>query len=179
MRFAFILQHQNRWPVVVMCRLLKVARSGFYAWRKHPESSQTLRRKQMTKMIQLVHAESRRTYGSPRMHRRLAALGYRCCVNFVAKLMRVARIVAKTRRKFKCTTDSRHTLPIVPNLLKHNFSPQQKNQVWVTDIAFVPTREENHLTQLNAFGAQGSVHAVAPTFARYGSRPKRGRNTFV
>ena len=113
------------------------------------------------------------------MHRRLAALGYRCCVNFVAKLMRVARIVAKTRRKFKCTTDSRHTLPIVPSLLKHNFSPQQKNQVWVTDIAFVPTREENHLTQLNAFGAQGSVHAVAPTFARNGSRPKGGRNTFV
>lgn len=92
-------------------------------------------------MIQVVHAESRRVYGSPRVHRELVALGYRCCVNFVAKMMRITGVAAKTKRKFKCTTDSRHTLPVAPNLLDRNFSPEKANQVWVSDITYVPTRE--------------------------------------
>ena len=141
MRFAFIEKYSKRWPVVIMCRVLKVTRSGFYAWRKRPESRRSLRRKRLTKMIQIVHAESGRTYGSPRIYRRLLALGYRCCVNFVAKLMRLARIAAKTRRKFKRTTDSRHNRPVAPNLLERNFSPKGKNQAWVTDITYIPTRE--------------------------------------
>ena len=141
MRFAFIEKYSQRWPLVVMCRVLQVSRSGFYAWRKRPESGQSLRRRRLTKMIQVLHAESRETYGSPRIYRDLLALGYGCCVNFVAKLMQLGGIRAKTRRKFKCTTDSRNKLPVVPNLVEQQFSVQRANQVWVTDITYVPTRE--------------------------------------
>ena len=75
MRFAFIHKHRQRWPVVLMCRLLAVSRSGYYAWARQPESRQSLRRRRLTKMIQIVHAESDATYGSPRVHRDLLAGG--------------------------------------------------------------------------------------------------------
>jgi len=141
MRFQFIARYEARWPVTLMCQVLDVSRSGYYAWKNRPQSKQTLRRARLTKMIRIAHAESRNTYGSPRVHRRLLALGYRCCVNFVAKLMRMAGVVARSRRKFKCTTDSRHTLPVAPNLLNRDFSPERANQVWTTDITYIPTRE--------------------------------------
>ena len=101
MRFAFIQRHRGRWPVTLMCRLLAVSRSGYYAWVQRPASQQALRRRRLTKLIQIVHAESDATYGSPRVHRELLALGQRCCVNFVAKLMRLAGVAAKSTRKFK------------------------------------------------------------------------------
>jgi putative transposase len=141
MRFAFIDQHRQRWPVVLMCRLLAVSRSGYYAWARQPESRQSLRRRRLTKMIQIVHAESDATYGSPRVHRDLLAGGQPCSVNLVAKLMRVAGIAAKTRRKFKLTTDSRHHLPVAENLLDRHFQAERPNQAWVSDITYIPTRE--------------------------------------
>lgn len=141
MRFRFIHQHRTVWPVKVLCRVLQVSRSGYYAWRDRPASQQSQRRKRLTKMIQIVHAESRQTYGSPRVQRDLVALGYACSVNFVAKLMRVAGITAKTVRKFKCTTDSKHGLPVAPNLLKRDFSAEKADQVWLSDITYIPTRE--------------------------------------
>lgn len=141
MRFRFINRHRKRWPVALLCHVLKVARSGYYAWRARPESQQAQRRGRLTKMIRVVHAESRQTYGSPRVGRELLALGCRCCVNFVAKLMRSAGIAAKTRRTFRSTTDSRHALPVAPNLLGRNFSASEANRVWLSDITYVPTRE--------------------------------------
>lgn len=141
MRFAFIQKHRQRWPISLMCRVLQVTRSGYYAWRGRPESRQSQRRKRLTKMIQIVHAESRQTYGSPRVWRDLVALGLRCCVNFVAKLMRLAGIAAKTRRKFRSTTDSKHDRPVAPNLLERTFSVERANQVWLTDLTYIPTRE--------------------------------------
>lgn len=141
MRFSFIHEHRQRWPVMLMCRLLAVSRSGYYAWIKQPESPQALRRRRLTKMIQIVHAESDRTYGSPRVHRELRAQGQPCSENFVAKLMRVAGIAAKTKRKFRQTTDSAHHLPVADNLLKRNFQVDRPNQVWVSDITYIPTRE--------------------------------------
>lgn len=141
MKFAFIHRYRERWPVTLMCRLLSVSRSGYYGWVKQPESRQVLRRRRLTKMIQIVHAESDATYGSPRVHRELLALGQHCSVNFVAKLMRVAGIAAKSRRKFKVTTDSAHHLPVADNLLNRNFQAERPNQVWVSDITYIPTRE--------------------------------------
>jgi transposase InsO family protein len=141
MKFTFISQHETSWPVSLMCRVLDVSRSGYYAWKKRPQSKLSQRRARVTKRIQIVHAESRETYGSPRVQRALLAMGDRCSVNFIAKLMRLAGIVARSRRKFKCTTDSRHTKPVTSNLLKRDFSPAKANQAWVTDITYVPTRE--------------------------------------
>ena len=92
-------------------------------------------------MIQIVFAESDQTYGSPRVHRDLLAQGQPCTVNLVAKLMRLAGISAKSKRKFKMTTDSRHNLPVAPNLLKRNFGAERPNQAWVSDITYIATRE--------------------------------------
>ncbi len=141
MRFVFIRKHENAWPVAVMCRVLKVSRSGYYIWKTRPESLQSKRRKRLLKMIQIVHAESRKTYGSPRVFRDLKALGQACSVNYVAHLMKKDGIAAKTRRKFKCTTDSRHKLPVAPNLLDRNFAVEKPNRVWLTDITYISTRE--------------------------------------
>ncbi len=90
MRFAFVQQHEGCWPVAEMCRVLSVSRSGYYAWRQRPPSAQAQRRKRLTSLIRIVHAESRKTYGSPRVHGQLATMNYSCSVNFVAKLMRLA-----------------------------------------------------------------------------------------
>jgi putative transposase len=141
MRFRFIGEHQSSWPVTIMCRVLQVTRSGYYAWHSRPESQYSKRRKKLAKMIQIVHVESRETYGSPRVYRDLKALDYDCSENLAAKLMREGKIAAKSRRKFRCTTDSRHNLPVAPNLLARDFSPAAKNQSWVTDITYIPTRE--------------------------------------
>ncbi|MEO2048657.1 MAG: IS3 family transposase [Pirellulales bacterium] len=142
MRFVFIRKHENAWPVAVMCRVLKVSRSGYYIWKTRPESLQSKRRKRLLKMIQIVHAESRKTYGSPRVFRDLKALGQACSVNYVAHLMKKDGIAAKTRRKFKCTTDSRHKLPVAPNLLDRNFAVEKPNRVWLTDISVPQKRRE-------------------------------------
>ena len=141
MRFAFIAKHEATWPVKLMCKVLQVSRSGYYAWKARPESKQAQRRWRLTKLIRVVHAESKQTYGSPRVYRRLLALGCRASLNFVAKLMRLAGIAAKTVRKFRRTTDSRHGCPVAPNLLERRFSVESKDRVWVTDITFIPTRE--------------------------------------
>jgi putative transposase len=141
MRFVFIRKYENTWPIAVMCRVLKVSRSGYYIWKTRPESLQSKRRKRLLKMIQIVHAESRKTYGSPRVFRDLKALGQACSVNYVAHLMKKDGIAAKTRRKFKCTTDSKHKLPVAPNLLDRNFAVDKPNRVWLTDITYISTRE--------------------------------------
>ena len=124
-----------------MCDVLKVSRSGFYAWLRRPESRQALKRRRLTILIKVIHKESRKTYGSPRIHAELKARGEVCCLNTVARYMRENDIYAKTKRKFKHTTDSNHKLPIAENLLDRQFTQNEPNLAWVSDITYVPTRE--------------------------------------
>ena len=91
--------------------------------------------------IRAIHAEVKARYGSPRIHAELAARGQDCCVNTVAELMRRHGIVAKTARKFRFTTDSNHGLPVAENVLDRQFNPGAANEVWVTDITYIPTRQ--------------------------------------
>jgi transposase InsO family protein len=121
--------------------VLKVSRSGYYAWRKRPVSPQAQRRMRLIHAIRTAHAQSRRCYGSPRVHAAVVAGGERCCVNTVARLMRAEKLCAKTRRKFRVTTDSSHALPIAPNLLGRDFTAAAPNRKWVADITFIPTGE--------------------------------------
>ena len=95
----------------------------------------------MTREIEAIHQEFKERYGSPRIHEELQARGQRCCVNTVAKLMRQHGIAAKTKRKFRCTTDSNHDLAVADNLLDRQFEPVAVNQVWVADITYIPTWE--------------------------------------
>src|SRR6185437_2312774 len=115
--FRFIQEHRDRWPVRLLCETLEVSPAGYYAWRDRPASAQGQRRDTLLVGIRAVHAEVKARYGSPRMHAELVARGQDCCVNTVAKLMQENGIAAKTARKFRCTTDSNHDLPIADNLL--------------------------------------------------------------
>jgi transposase InsO family protein len=129
------------WPVAQMCRVLGVSRSGYYAWRSRKPSAAEVRREELTAEAKHIHARVKGRYGSPRIHAELVARGHECCVNFVAKLMRQAGIAAKTKRKFKQTTDSNHSMPVAQNVLDRQFDPEEPNASWVADITYVPTRE--------------------------------------
>jgi putative transposase len=124
-----------------MCRVLGVSRSGFYAWRSRKPSAAETRREELTAEARQIHDEVKGRYGSPRIHAELVAKGHECCVNFVAKLMRGAGIAARTKRKFRQTTDSNHSMPVAENVLGRQFDPEEPNASWVADITYIPTRE--------------------------------------
>jgi putative transposase len=141
-RFAFIQQHAEEFPVDVMCEVLEVSRSGYYAWRDRPPSATAQRQEQLVEQIAAVHVGSREIYGSPRVFAELRAQGVACSENTVARLMRKRGIRSKMRRKFKvCTTDSRHAHPIAENRLNQEFAVPLPNQAWAADMTYIPTGE--------------------------------------
>jgi putative transposase len=140
-KYRFIDEHRSQWPVRLMCRVLRVSPGGFYTWRDRPASARQQRREVLTREIEAIHQEFKERYGSPRIHEELQARGQRCCVNTVAKLMRQRGIAAKGKRKFRCTTDSNHDLPVADNVLYRQFEPVAVNQAWVADITYIPTGE--------------------------------------
>jgi putative transposase len=139
--YRFIDEHRDRWPVRLLCDALDVSPAGYYAWRDRPASARQRRQGALLVAIRAIHAEFKARYGSPRVHAELAARGHDCCVNPVAKLMHGHGIQAKTARKFRCTTDSNHDLPVAENLLGRQFDPESPNEAWVADITHLPTRE--------------------------------------
>ena len=124
-----------------MCSTLKVSRAGFYAWLGRGESKHTLEDRRLTVLIREEHEKSRGTYGSPRIHAALKKRGEVCGLHRVERLMREAGIRSKMRQKFQKTTDSKHNHPVAPNLLDQDFSVSAPNQVWVSDITYIPTDE--------------------------------------
>jgi putative transposase len=140
-RYGFIEAHRGCWPVRPMCRAPGVTPGGYYGWRGRPASPRARRREALVDTIQAIHGEVKARYGSPRIHAELVARGQPCCVNTVAGLMRERGIAAKTRRKFRCTTDSNHARPVAENLVDRQFEPEAANEVWAADITYIPTRE--------------------------------------
>lgn len=141
MRYDFVERHRGRWPVRLMCRVLRVSPGGYYDWRGRPASLATQRHDALVVAIKAVHGEAKARYGSPRIHAELVARGTPCCVNTVAKLMREHGIAAKTRTKFRCTTDSNHDHPVAENVVNRRFEPEAANRVWSADITYIATRE--------------------------------------
>jgi transposase InsO family protein len=139
--FCFIEEHRDQWPVRLLCEALDVSAAGYYVWRERPASDRQQRQDALLVEIRAIHAEFKARYGSPRVHAELAARGQDCCVNTVAQLMRDHGIRAKTARKFRCTTDSNHDLPVAENLLDRQFDPDAPHEAWVADITSIPTRE--------------------------------------
>jgi putative transposase len=140
--FPFIHQHQNDWPVTIMCRTLGVSTQGYYTWRSRSASQQQQRRDALLTQVQSIHAEVKQRYGSPRIHKELIeGRKVTCCVNTVAKLMRENAIHARSAKKFRNTTDSNHSLPVAENVLDRQFNAQNPNERWVADITYIPTRE--------------------------------------
>ena len=141
MIFRFIEEHRDRWPVGLLCGALDVSTAGYYAWRDRPAGARQQRRDALLVEIRAIHAEVKARYGSPRVHAELAARGRDCCVNTVAKVMRDNAIRAKTARKFRCTTDSNHGLPVAENVLARQFDPAAPNEAWAADVTYIPTHE--------------------------------------
>src|SRR4051794_33702552 len=141
MRYDFVERYRERWPVRLMCRVLRVSPGGYYDWRGRPKSTRAQACEALVDTIKVVHAEVKARYGSPRGHAELAAKGVPCGVNTVAKLMREHGLAARTKRKFRCTTDSNHDRPVAENVVDRQFEPEAPNRVWTADITYVPTRE--------------------------------------
>jgi transposase InsO family protein len=142
MRFRFIEQHARAYPVRLMCRVLQVSSSGYYAWRSRPESQRALANRLLLQDVQRLHGQHQGRYGSPRMHAALRAEGHRVSRGRVERLMRRHGIRALARRRFRpATTDSRHQLPISPNLLQQKFAIFEPNRIWLADMTYIPTGE--------------------------------------
>ncbi len=141
MRFGFIQTEKVTYPVRVLCRTLEVSVSGFYAWCKRDRSNRAKKDAALRVQILAAHAASNKTYGSPRIHEELKTAGEKLGRKRVARLMQDEGIEGQRKRRFRVTTDSRHSHPIAANKLNRDFTAPAPNKVWVSDITYIWTRE--------------------------------------
>lgn len=142
MKYTFIAAHREEFRVEVMCRVLGVKRSGYYAWRKRTPSSRAQADAALLELIQQEHEKSRKTYGSPRVHVVLRRQGVVCGHNRVARLMHRHGIVAYSRRPYHPVTTQRQAgAEAAPNRLNQDFSATAPNQKWVSDFTYILTGE--------------------------------------
>ncbi len=141
MRYRFIELHKKVWPVNLMCRVLLVARSGYYSWLKRPSGVRTSSNRTLDVQIRQVFAEHKQRYGAPRITDELNDRGIACSRNRVARRMKTMGLRGIQAKKFKVTTDSNHNKPVAPDLLEQDFTAVQPNQKWVSDITYVWTDE--------------------------------------
>lgn len=141
MKFRFVHEHRETFRVGVMCEVLKVSRSGYYAWRGRPHSDRERANRALRATIERIHAESRGTYGSPRVHAALRREGFACGRHRVARLMRDEGIRSKTKRRFRSIATKRSEMPSAPNLLARSFSAPARDRAWAADITIVRTGE--------------------------------------
>ena len=145
MIYTFIEAHKENHRVSVMCRVLKVSKSGFYGWRDRAPSARSQEDALLTEKIVRIHRDSRETYGAPRIHFELKTLGVRCARKRVARLMREAGLFGcggRRRRKARTTLRSRtERTPPAPDLVERNFTPEAPDRLWVADITYVRTWE--------------------------------------
>jgi putative transposase len=143
-RYAAITAHQDRFPVRLMCRALGVSVGGYYGARQRPASARAQADERLRVHVRAAHAKSGRRYGAPRVREALKAEGIATSEKRVARLMREDGLVARAKRRFVVTTDSRHPEPVAPNHLARRFdlaAHPTPDRAWVGDITYVPTRE--------------------------------------
>ena len=142
MRYAWIDQQVRLYPLLWLCEALSVSVNGYRAWKR---GGTPVRRRltdtQLLTVIRTVHAEVKGAYGSPRMTREIRDRGYPASKPRVERLMRENGIRARHKRRYKVTTDSKHKLPVAPNLLNREFTPAEPNQVFSADITYIWTDE--------------------------------------
>jgi putative transposase len=135
--------HENEFRIATMCRVLTVSRSAYYQWRSLQSSFSERQKKNadLLENIRTIHAQSKHTYGSPRVTAQLRREGTQVNEKCVAKLMQDNDIRAKTKKRFKVTTNSAKTKNAAPNLVKQNFSAERPNQLWTSDMTYIWTCE--------------------------------------
>ena len=158
MRFSFIAAEKASFPIATMCSTLGVTRAGYYAWCERSESNHAKRDRQLAVLVCEAHERSRKTYGSPRVHAELAANGEAVSKKRVVRIMQEAGLKARTRRRYKHTTDSDHVHPVADNILARRFEAEAPNQRWVGDTTELLVGES---------GAKMFLAVIVDLFARY------------
>lgn len=141
MKYELVDAEKANYPIQVLCDVLGVSRSGFYASKKRAPSARASSDKVLVVEIAATHAKSQERYGSPRVHRALRKKGIRVGKKRVARLMQEKGIIGRQKRRFRRTTDSNHTSPIAPNVVARDFEPAAPNLVWAGDVTYVATSE--------------------------------------
>jgi len=141
MKYQFIDKHRSEFAVKKMCRALTISKSGYYAWKSRPKSKRNLENEKLDHHIKTIYSKNKGNYGSPRITEALNSQNIACSENRVARRMRINGIKAKTKKRFKVTTNSKHNHPIAKNLLNQDFTAQRPDEVWVSDITYIWTRE--------------------------------------
>jgi transposase InsO family protein len=146
-KYAWIGRHQKQWPITLQCDVLNVSTSGYFEHQRRKASGQPaqlgnrLSDEALLAHIKAAHAGSKGEYGWPRIWKELLANGVRVGKERIQRLMKLHGIKARGKRKFVVTTDSKHNLPIAPNLLNRDFQPAQPDAVWAGDITYIQTDE--------------------------------------
>jgi len=140
-KYAQIKQWQDDYPVATMCQAFDVSLSGYYAWYDRPLSNRAIQNARLELEIKAAHQRTRQTFGSERLHQDLVDHGIRVGLSRVRRIRKKLNLRCKQKRKFRITTDSKHNLPIAPNLIARHFKVEAPNQVWVSDITYIPTQE--------------------------------------
>ena len=141
MRYVFIQSQCDSYPKEVLCSALDVSPSGYAEWRRGGQRKKRLTDLQLLTLIKAIHSEFKGAYGSPRMTDELKDRGYCVGKTRVENMMSENGIRARHKRKYRATTNSKHDLPVAPNLLDRQFRPDAPNKVWTADITFIPTGE--------------------------------------
>ena len=124
-----------------MCKMLKVSKSGYYHWLVREPSKRWSENQAITLLIHDVFKDSFGSYGAPRIKAELRKRGHYISRPRVARIMRANNLFARRKRKFRFTTDSNHNYPIAPNILNQDFTVDRENQVWVSDITYIQTKQ--------------------------------------
>lgn len=141
MRYQFIQEHQHEYAIALMCRVLDVSVSGYYAWCKRLPSEHSRKDAELAEQVTIVFQANHGIYGSPRVHAELQAQGIKCARKRVARLMREQGLFAKRPRHRTVTTHSNPEAQVAPNLLQRDFSAEQPNTKWVADTTYIWTAE--------------------------------------
>ena len=139
--YELVDAEKANYPVTVLCDVLEVSRSGYYASMTRPPSARSKSDAQLAVQIAATHQKSSKRYGSPRVHRALRKKGVSVSKKRVERLMRENGLIGRRKRPFRHTTDSKHTSPIAPNVVARDFKPKAPNQVWAGDVTYIATAE--------------------------------------
>jgi len=134
-------ENRKKYPMWLMCKILEVSRAGYYHWSKRKNSCRYLEDRRLLEIIKQHYSRSRGTYCFPRIYAAIRKEGLKINKKKIARLMRINKIRAKTKRKFKVTTVQNTKAQASENILKGNFFSKKENRIWTSDITYVSTKE--------------------------------------
>lgn len=138
-KFEFIREHRDCYPVENICKILGVSKSGYYYWNDRKPSKRALHNLVLLEQKKMIHYRNKERFGSPRIARELKVRGFHASEKLVKKLMKQTSLQSVFKRKFKTTTDSSHSYPVAENRLDREFTVKRENEAWVSNINYIRT----------------------------------------